>query len=216
MKNNKQEEPQVEAVLENFSWENKIELPLVITLYGELDEEKAEKVIDELYRAIEVCKQITEEEEEEREGEPHTPEKPTVHLVLSTFGGSVHDMFSIYDCIQELKKYSDVSVLGLGKVQSAGVGLLCSGTKGMRKLGPHCRLMLHPVSFGTFGSVSATKSELEETSKISEMYEKLLKENTNMKPKEIKQYLTEEKNFYFSAEEALKKGIADVFVGDMS
>lgn len=217
---NKHEEPQIEVALENLSEENEIELPFVITLYGELNEEKAEEVINELYTAIKIYKRIALKESEmlqvtkdDGDEESPLPEKPTVHLVLSTFGGSVHDMFSIYDCIQELKKYSDVSVLGLGKVQSAGVGLLCAGTVGKRKIGPNCRLMLHPVSFGTYGSVKATKSELDETAKISKMYEKLLKENTKMNRTEIKKYMNQEKNFYFSAEEALKKGIVDDFIG---
>lgn len=207
-KKKKEMEPEIEVTLEEYGDEHHVPMPIVITLYGDLDEEKAEEVITELYSTIELYKSV-ELEGELEEGE----EKPEVHLVLSTFGGSVHDMFSIYDCLQELKKYCVVSVLGLGKVQSAGVGLLCAGTKGKRKIGPHCRLMLHPVSFGAHGTLDVVEIERKETKQMSEMYQKILLENTTMTATEIKSYMKKDRNYYFGADEAIKKGIADMLVG---
>jgi len=185
----------------------------LITLYGDLDEEKAENTINELYSIKEYCRQMWEEwndrEEEEEVEEEEEYEKPVVHLILSTFGGSVHDMFSIYDCMQKLKQYCDISVVGLGKVQSAGVALLCAGTKGLRLLGPHCRLMLHPVMFQSFGTVDDVSIEHKETKVMSDLYEKILVENTNMTKRQARKYIKKDKNYYFDSEKAIEFGIAD-------
>ena len=67
---------------------------------------------------------------------------PEAHLILSTYGGSVHDMFALYDAVQLLKSETKVATVGMGKVMSAGVLLLASGTKGERQMGRHCSLMI--------------------------------------------------------------------------
>src|SRR4051812_38599097 len=48
-----------------------------------------------------------------------------IHLVVSTYGGSVDEMFSLYDAIKFLP--CPVHTIGLGKIMSAGVLLLASG-----------------------------------------------------------------------------------------
>lgn len=48
-------------------------------------------------------------------------EIPKANLILSTYGGSVHDMFALYDAVQMLKSVTDVATIGMGKVMSAGV-----------------------------------------------------------------------------------------------
>ena len=51
-----------------------------------------------------------------------------IRLVISTYGGSVHEMFALYDMIKYIK--CPVRTIALGKVMSAGVLLLASGEKG--------------------------------------------------------------------------------------
>src|SRR5574343_563787 len=74
-----------------------------------------------------------------------------IHLIISTYGGSVDEMFTLYDTIKFLP--CPVHTIALGKVMSAGVLLLASGTKGKRMIGRSARIMMHPVSGGAVGNV---------------------------------------------------------------
>jgi ATP-dependent Clp protease protease subunit len=50
-----------------------------------------------------------------------------ITLLVSTYGGSVDEMFSLYDVIKHVS--CPIHTIGLGKVMSAGVLLLASGKK---------------------------------------------------------------------------------------
>src|SRR5271166_4169287 len=73
----------------------------------------------------------------------HVGNEP-IHLILSTYGGSIDEMFSLYDTIKFLP--CPVHTVALGKVMSAGVLLLAAGVKGKRMIGASARVMIHPVS----------------------------------------------------------------------
>mgnify|MGYP001551496522 FL=1 len=92
-----------------------------------------------------------EEREPDIELEVHTVNQP-IEFVLCTSGGSALDMFAIYDVMRMVREDCDVCTYGIGKIMSAGVLLLAAGTKGKRKIGKHCRVMIHPVQAGTSGS----------------------------------------------------------------
>jgi ATP-dependent Clp endopeptidase proteolytic subunit ClpP len=66
-----------------------------------------------------------------------------IYLVVSTYGGAMHEMFSLYDCINFLP--CPVHTVGLGKVMSAGVLLLAAGAKGKRLIGATASIMMHPM-----------------------------------------------------------------------
>ena len=74
-----------------------------------------------------------------------------IYLVVSTYGGSVDEMFSLYDILKFLP--CPVHTVALGKVMSAGVLLLASGVKGKRLIGGSSRIMVHPISGGVMGNV---------------------------------------------------------------
>lgn len=183
-------------------------MPTVFSLYGDLDEEKAEQTVLDLFTASEIYKQMKEKEEETQE----VGEERKASFIVSTMGGNVHDMFSIVDVLNHMKQYCTIETIGLGKVMSAGTGILMSGTKGLRKIGRNCRVMLHPVQSGAHGDTVNIKNEMKEVDKITDLFVDLMLEHTNMPEKEIKKYLNQDKNFYLSAEEAVEKGIADIII----
>jgi ATP-dependent Clp endopeptidase proteolytic subunit ClpP len=111
--------------------------PRIIGLFGSVEEEKAGELCYHLITMSEPNKAIIEGEE------PDPLEDITFYV--STYGGSADDMFSIYDVMNFAKSRCDVSTVGLGKVMSAGVLLLAAGTKGKRKIGRNCRVMIHAV-----------------------------------------------------------------------
>jgi len=167
----------------------------VVSLYGDIDEDNARDVVHAM-RIIE--SDFTEDYESNK-----------FELIVSTNGGSALEMFSIYDTIRMIKEKAPVSTVGLGKVMSAGVLVLASGTKGYRKIGKHCRVMIHGVASGYAGSIHSLENELEEVQWIQQQYITLLANETDMTQKYIEKLISRKVNVYLTAEQAVEYGIAD-------
>jgi len=95
---------------------------------------------------------------------------------------------------------------------SAGVLLLACGTKGQRKIGANCRVMIHGVISGQHGHLHDVENEFEEAKLTQEAYVKALAENSNMKPSYIKKLIQRKTNVYLHAKEAVELGIADIII----
>ena len=137
---------------------------------------------------------------------------PPVEMLISTPGGSADDMFAIYDVMRVVREKCDIITYGIGKVMSAGVLLLAAGTKGQRKIGKHCRVMIHSVVAGSAGSFHSLENEMDEIRNTQEAYIKALAKETKMTPSKIKKLVGKKVNIYLSAEEAVELGIADIIV----
>jgi ATP-dependent Clp endopeptidase proteolytic subunit ClpP len=133
-------------------------------------------------------------------------------VYISTHGGVVSDMFSILDIMEMIKRGCDIETVGIGKVMSAGVLMLASGTKGMRKIGRNCRVMLHSVISGHHGSFPNVENEMRETKELQDMYFDYLCSCTKLSRRKIKKLLLNNVDVYLSAEEAIKYGIADDYL----
>tara|TARA_Y100000296_G_C5157416_1_gene249916 strand:+ start:816 stop:1475 length:660 start_codon:yes stop_codon:yes gene_type:complete len=175
----------------------------IISLYGDVSEERCAELVNALFILRELYK--TQDEDSEEESEP-------IEMLISTHGGNTTDMFAIYDMMNLIKKDHEIATIGLGKVMSAGVLLLAAGTKGKRKVGSHCRLMLHGVSAGHVGEIHNLKNELEEAQWMQDQYVECLSKDTKMTKKQIKKLIDKQINTYFDAKEAIKYGIADEII----
>jgi ATP-dependent Clp protease protease subunit len=177
--------------------------PRIIGLFGSVEEEKAGELCYHLITMSEPLVSIDEEE----------PEKPDdITFYVSTYGGSADDMFSIYDVMNFAKKRCDIVTCGLGKVMSAGVLLLAAGTKGKRKIGKNCRVMIHAVSAGNIGTIHNLANELDEIQNLQEAYIDAIVENSNFTKRTLKKLMDRKVNVYLSAEEAIEHGIADILI----
>ena len=107
---------------------------------------------------------------------------------------------------------TEINTIGLGNVMSAGVLLLAAGTKGKRKIGRNCRVMIHSVIAGNHGSLHSLINEMEAVEQLQEMYTAALIEETKMTRSRLKKMLERKVNVYLSAEEAVKLGIADIII----
>jgi ATP-dependent Clp protease protease subunit len=137
----------------------------------------------------------------------------SISMMVSTHGGVASDMFSILDVMDMVKERTcDIETFGIGKVMSAGVPILAAGTKGRRKVGRNCRIMLHNVLAGTGGTIFSMENELEEIKWVQERYIETLASYTKLTPSRIKKLLKTQKDVYISAEEAIKMGIADEII----
>jgi len=175
-----------------------------INCYGDITERMASEVVQAMlyfnHTRLEVM--------EDSQGNQHEVVKP-FKMYISTHGGIVSDMFSILDVMDMIKHDCAIETIGLGKVMSAGVLLLANGTKGKRKIGKNCRVMLHSVISGHHGSFPNIENEMKETKELQEMYFDFLCSCTKLTRKKIKKLLLNNVDVYLSAEEAIKYGIAD-------
>jgi ATP-dependent Clp protease protease subunit len=143
----------------------------------------------------------------------HTEPKP-ITLVISTYGGSVDELFSLYDVIKFLPV--EVQTVGLGKVQSAGCHILAAGSKGKRLITASTRVMLHPVSIsggGVDGNIFQIESQVAEFRAVqNKMVDALIKE-TGAPRERILEIMQCGHDFYLSASEAVQLGLADKVIG---
>ena len=177
-----------------------------LSLYGEISEEIVPEIIYSMLYLKETGK--TSPDEEDKEPEQYEPFK----LIISTYGGSAAEMFSMYDVMRLIRNECDIHTMGLGKVMSAGVLLLAAGTKGKRKIGKNCRVMLHSVVGSSHGSIDNLENEMDEIKWLQEQHVKCLISETKMTKRYIKKLLNKKVNVYLTAEEAVELGIADIII----
>lgn len=182
-----------------------------IGLFGEVNSAKAEEVIYGLY-TLDATKLKKRPIDYLDLGKGMEEELESIEFIISTEGGDACDMFSIYDTVRHLRNGMDIVTFGLGKVMSAGVLLLACGTKGQRKIGKNCRVMLHGVASASAGNISNLKTEMAEIKRMQEMYVDALVEETNLTKPQLKRIMNKSVNVYISAEEAVEYGIADIIV----
>jgi ATP-dependent Clp protease protease subunit len=214
-KEKEQAEEQVEEVTETEEVDLEPQMPLMINfpslgqeilpgqeeasliLYGDIDEENSADVVTSLLK--------------NRISEPVEDCKP-INFYLSSWGGSAADMFGIYDTMRMIKENREIHTYGLGKVMSAGVILLAAGTKGKRRVGKNCRVMIHGVIAGHHGSLHSLVNEIEEAKWTQERYIDALVEETDMSKRYIKKLIDRKMNVYLDAKEIVELGIADEIV----
>ena len=184
----------------------------LLGMYGEVNEERSKAAVASLYYFRDTG--LVEDEvssEEDEETVIKTSYLP-IDFIVSTEGGSVTDMFALYDCMREVRKDCEINSFGVGKVMSAGVLLLAGGTKGTRKVGRNCRLMLHAISGGHFGSLKELETDIKEVKWYQTRYVKALAEETNLTEKKIRAIFRKKTDTYFDAQQAVEWGIADEIV----
>ena len=133
-------------------------------------------------------------------------------VIISTNGGNADDMFAIYDAMRYIRQEVDIETFGLGKVMSAGTLLLAAGTKGKRRIGKYCRVMIHSVIGGHVGPMYQLDNEMKEIKVIQESYIKAICEETNLTERKLRTLLKKKVNIYLTAEEAVKHGFADIII----
>jgi ATP-dependent Clp protease protease subunit len=130
-------------------------------------------------------------------------------MYISTYGGSADEMFGIYDIMSKVKAQCEIHTIGVGKVMSAGTLILAAGTKGKRKIGKHCRVMIHSVNAGQHGDLHNIENEVKAVKQMQDLYINAMCNETHMTKRQIQKLIDRKINVYLSAEEAIEYGIAD-------
>mgnify|MGYP003150234992 FL=1 len=173
----------------------------IVGIFGDVDEEKVTETTHSFLYMNEMNR-LTEKEEDRR----------PIEFYISSYGGNADDMFALYDIMRQIREETEIHTIGMGKVMSAGVLLLAGGTKGKRKIGKNCRVMIHSVIAGNHGNVHNLVNEMEAIQGLQEMYINSLVEETKMSKTRMKKMLERKVNVYLSAEEAVELGIADEII----
>lgn len=137
--------------------------------------------------------------------------KKDIYFYINSPGGSVYDALAIYDTMQYVA--NDIQTVGIGVQASAAAILLSSGTKGKRFLLPNATVMIHQPSSGTRGKVTDQEIDLKEALRVKRLIEEIMVKNTGQKPAKIHEDM--ERDFWMTADEAVKYGLADgIFQGN--
>ncbi len=183
-----------------------------MSIIGDINEELSKDVLASLWYLNTSAKveELVDPSDPECE-ETKEVTKP-FEIIISTNGGNADDMFAIYDAMRYIRQEVDVETFGLGKVMSAGTLLLAAGTKGKRRIGKYCRVMIHSVIGGHIGPMHQLDNEMKEIKVIQESYIRAICEETNLNERKLRSLLKKKINVYLTAEEAVQHGFADIVV----
>jgi len=101
----------------------------------------------------------------------------------------------------------DVSTICMGQAASMGALLLAAGAKGKRFALPHSRVMIHQPAGGTQGQASDIEIQAREILTLRERLNQILAKHSGQTISQIEK--DTDRNFFMSAEEAVKYGIVD-------
>ena len=179
------------------------EEPALIGLCTDINEESMKEIVLSL---------LTLNGSRIRPHEDDDEELQDIEFFISSNGGSVNDMFAIYDVMGLVKNKRDIATFGYGRVASAAVVLLAGGTKGKRHIAKNARVMIHHCSSDLGGSHPTIRSSFAELKKVEAMMIQALAENSNISVGEYYNIFSKNTDEYFSAEEALEMGLVDKII----
>lgn len=128
-----------------------------------------------------------------------------IYLYINSPGGSVTAGMAIYDTIQHIQP--DVCTICFGLAASMGAFLLAAGTDKKRMALPHSRIMIHQPLGGAQGQAVDIEIQAKEILYHKRQLNELLAEHTSQPFERIE--ADTERDFFMSAEEALKYGLID-------
>jgi len=131
-----------------------------------------------------------------------------IKIYINSPGGSVTAGLAIYDTIQYIKP--DVSTICVGLAASMSAVLLASGTKGKRFALPNAEILIHQVMGGAEGQATDIKIRAERILKMKDRLNKILSNHTGSSLEKIEK--DTDRDYFMSAEEALKYGIIDKII----
>lgn len=134
--------------------------------------------------------------------------KKDITLYINSPGGSVTAGLAIIDTMNFIK--CDVSTVCMGMAASMGSMILSCGAKGKRMILPNAEVMIHQPSGGAEGMASDIEISAKQILKIRSNMNKLLAKNTGQKLEKIEKDM--DRDFFMTADEAVKYGIVDKII----
>jgi ATP-dependent Clp protease protease subunit len=141
--------------------------------------------------------------------EKKDPDKDIIMYIHSPWG-EVSSWFSIYDTMQYVK--CDVVTICTGMAASFWAVLLAWGTKGKRFALPNAEVMIHQPLWWTQWQATDIAIHAEHILKLRRNLNSILSHHTGQPISQIEKDV--ERDYFMSAQEALKYGIIDKIIGN--
>jgi ATP-dependent Clp endopeptidase proteolytic subunit ClpP len=135
-----------------------------------------------------------------------------IEFFISSGGGSVNDMFAVYDLMRIVKVNRDIATFAYGRVYSAAVLLLAAGTPGKRHIAKNTRMMIHHCSSNAGGTHPDIRANFDELKKVEDMMVEELAANSSLSVGEIYNIMSRNTDEFFSAADALEMGLVDKII----
>ena len=128
-----------------------------------------------------------------------------ISMYINSPGGSIYAGLAVYDTMQYLKP--DVATFCMGMSMSMGAVLLAAGAKGKRYALPNSTILIHQPLGGAEGQAADIEITAREILRLRDSLYQILVHHTGQSIDVIKR--DSDRNYYMSAEDALKYGIVD-------
>lgn len=135
-------------------------------------------------------------------------QKKDIKVYINTPGGMVTSGMAIYDTMQYVK--SDVVTVCVGIAASMGAVLLSAGTPGKRFILPNAEVMIHQIMGGAEGQATDIKIRAEHILRLRDRINKILAKHTGQPLEKIEK--DTDRDYFMTAEEAVKYGIVDKII----
>ncbi|OPY71111.1 MAG: ATP-dependent Clp protease proteolytic subunit [Syntrophorhabdaceae bacterium PtaU1.Bin034] len=137
-------------------------------------------------------------------------EDPTkeIYIYVNSPGGLITSGLAIYDTMQYVKP--PIATICIGQAASMGAVLLAGGAKGKRYALPHARVLIHQPLGGAQGQATDIDIQAREILRMREEINTIFTKHTGQDMEKIRQ--DTERDFFMTAEQALKYGIIDQIV----
>ena len=159
----------------------------IVFLGGEIDDDSANLVVAQLLFL-----------------EMENPEAD-ISLYINSPGGSVTAGMAIYDTMNYIK--CDVRTVCIGMAASMGAFLLMAGKKGKRLALPNSEVMIHQPLGGASGQATDVLIRADWLKRTKEKMTRLMSDMSGQPLEQVERDV--ERDYFMSAEEALKYGIID-------
>jgi len=131
-----------------------------------------------------------------------------ISIYINSPGGVVTAGMAIYDTMQFLK--CPITTYCVGQAASMGAVLLAAGTKGKRFALPNSRIMIHQPLGGAQGQATDIEIQTNEILRMKKRLNEILADHTGQPVKTLEK--DTDRDFFMSAEEAVKYGLVDEVV----
>ena len=126
-----------------------------------------------------------------------------IKLFITSYGGSVHQVFGAIDTIKSMKV--PVHTICKGIVASAGTLLSINGAK--RFITPNTYMLIHELRSGSWGKYQKLKDNFENCTSLMEHIKKLYIEKTKLTKDDLDNCL--HKDMMWNASVCIEKGLVD-------
>ena len=134
------------------------------------------------------------------------PKQP-IRIDFNCNGGAINHGFHLIDDLTVIGKECPVTIAVRGQAASMGAVILQAAKT--RLVGPHSYVMLHRASFGVQGSADDVEDSIEEVKMFEQRIYEIVAKRSGKSVDFWKKQLAKRKDVWYTAEEAVKIGLAD-------